>query len=209
MAISPDSFQKLSSSKKILIALLTIFVFMGVFVYVVYWPQRQELDGLKRELSQELEKLEKSKALQRENERFNAELQQTRQKLAEAVQALPTEREIPDLLKSISSLGKESQLEFTVFRPKPEEPQQLDYAKVPIELGIVGSYHNIGTFFDKVTKQPRIINVVDFNMSRAKEAKGIDVVIKTSCMLNTYRYVEKKEDGKKVEEKKSEKTTAR
>ena len=62
-------------------------------------------------------------------------------------------------------------LEFTLFRPKPEEPQQF-YAKVPIELTVVGSYHNTGTFFDKVGKLSRIINVVDFSMTR-RELKPI------------------------------------
>jgi len=72
----------------------------------------------------------------------------------------------------------------------------------------LGSYHNTGIFFDKVSKLPRIINVVDFNISRAKDVKGkgeTDILIKTSCLVNTYRFIEKKGEEKKSEEKKSEK----
>jgi type IV pilus assembly protein PilO len=119
---------------------------------------------------------------------------------------LPNEKEIPEILKTISSLGKESNLEFTLFRPKAEEPQQF-YAKVPIELVALGNYHNIGIFFDKVSKLPRIINVVDFSMTKAKDVKEMrgkdepQIMLKTSCMINTYRFIEKKSEEKKSEKK--------
>jgi type IV pilus assembly protein PilO len=128
------------------------------------------------------------------------------EELKTALTQLPNEKEIPEILKNISSLGKESNLEFTLFRPKPEEPQQF-YAKVPIELVVLGNYHSIGLFFDKVSKLPRIINVVDFNMTRAKDVKGkiseTENLVKTSCMINTYRFIEKKSEEKKSEEKKT------
>ncbi len=208
MAISMDSILKLSTSKKILILVVILCVITGVYYTSVFSPQQQELNAMKKELSKLVEEVEKSKAISRDLEKYKAQVEQMNKELAVALTQLPTEKEIPEILRNISSLGKESQLEFTLFRPKPDEPQQY-YAKVPIELSIVGSYHNTGTFFDKVSKQPRIINVVDFNMARVKDAKGReDVVVKTSCVLNTYRYLEKKSEEKKGKEKKSEKKTA-
>jgi type IV pilus assembly protein PilO len=73
---------------------------------------------------------------------------------------------------------------------------------------MVGTYHNTGLFFDRVSKLSRIINVVDFSMvrardpSRSRETGEDPILVKTTCMMNTYRFVEKK-----VEEKKSEKKT--
>ena len=208
MAISMDSILKLSTSKKVLILVALLCVITGAYFYSFFTPQQQELDTMKKELSKLVEDLDKSKAISRDLEKYKAQVEQMNKELAVALTQLPTEKEIPEILKNISSLGKESQLEFTLFRPKPDEPQQY-YAKVPIELSIVGSYHNTGTFFDKVSKQPRIINVVDFNMARVKDAKGRDdAAVRTSCVLNTYRYLEKKSEEKKGEGKKSEKKTA-
>jgi type IV pilus assembly protein PilO len=114
--------------------------------------------------------------------------------LTNALTQLPNEKEIPEILRNISSLGKESKLNFTLFRPKPEEPQQF-YARVPIELVFLGNYHNAGIFFDRVSKLPRIINVVNFNMIRAKDTekgKGEEeLLVRTSCLVNTYRFLEK------------------
>lgn len=209
MAVSMDSILKLSTSKKVLILVIVLCVITGVYFYSVFTPQQQELDALKKDLSKLVEELDRSKAISRDLEKYKAQVEQMNKELAVALTQLPTEKEIPEILRNISSLGKESQLEFTLFRPKPEDPQQY-YAKVPIELSIVGSYHNTGMFFDKVSKQPRIINVVDFNMTRVKEAKPReDVLVKTSCLLNTYRYLEKKSEEKKGEGKKSEKKTAK
>ena len=73
---------------------------------------------------------------------------------------------------------------------------------------MVGSYHNTGIFFDKVSKLPRIINVVDFNMTRLNVKGRDEATVRVSCLLNTYRYLEKKSEEKKGEGKTSEKKTA-
>jgi type IV pilus assembly protein PilO len=207
MALSMDSILKLSTSRKILILVVILCVITGVYFYSMFTPQKKELDAMKTELSKLVEELEKSKAIARDLEKYKAQVEQMNKELSVALTQLPTQKEIPEILKSISSLGKESQLEFTVFRPKPEDPQQY-YAKVPIELGIVGSYHNTGTFFDRVSKQPRIINVVDFNMTKLNMKGRDEATVRVSCVLNTYRYLEKKTEEKKGGEKKSEKKTA-
>ena len=204
---SVDAVLKKSTKTKVLITLVLGLIVVAIFGVLLLKPQYEERERLKAELSKLHKELEDSKRMAAELERYKAEVEKMNLELAAALTQLPTEKEIPEILRNISSLGKESNLEFTLFRPKPEEPQQY-YARVPIELTMVGSYHNTGMFFDRVSKQPRIINVVDFNMTRLKDAKTRgdvrdETVIRTTCLLNTYRYIEKKS-----EEKKSEKKTA-
>jgi type IV pilus assembly protein PilO len=205
MASKLDSISKLSTSKKVILLLVILGALTAAYYFVFYSPDQENLDRLTNELNQEKQKLSKSMAIHRDMQKFEEQVEKLNQELQVVRAQLPDEKEIPEILKNISSLGKESSLEFTLFRPKPEEPQPF-YAKVPIELSTVGSYHNTGMFFDKVSKLPRIINVVDFNMTRAKEVKGKgeeEVLVRTSCLLNTYRFIEQKS-----EEKKSEKKTA-
>jgi type IV pilus assembly protein PilO len=204
MASKLDSISNLSTSKKVLLLLVLLGALTAGYYLLLYSPNQETLGRLTNELNQEKQKLSKSMAIYRDMQKFEAQVETLNRELQEVRAQLPNEKEIPEILKNISSLGRESNLEFTLFRPKPEEPQPF-YAKVPIELSTVGSYHNTGMFFDRVSKLPRIINVVDFNMTRAKEVKGKgeeEVLVKTSCLLNTYRFIEKK-----TEEKKSEKST--
>jgi len=203
MALSIDSILKLSTQKKVLILVAILCVIAGLYLYAFFLPQQDTLKVARGELTRLAKELNESKAITRDLQKFKEQVQKLNEELKTALTQLPNEREIPEILKNISSLGKESNLEFTLFRPKPEEPQQF-YAKVPIELVALGSYHNIGIFFDKVSKLPRIINVVDFNMTRAKDVKGkseTEILVKTSCMINTYRFIEKKSEEKKSEKK--------
>jgi type IV pilus assembly protein PilO len=203
MALTMDSILKLPTPKKVLILVAILVAIAGLYLYALIIPMQDELKVAKRELSKLEQELNNSKAITRELPKFKEQVAKLNEELKNALTQLPNEKEIPEILKTISSLGKESGLEFTLFRPKPEAPQQF-YATVPIELVALGNYHNVGIFFDKVSKLPRIINVIDFNMARAKEIKGKGdpgLLLKTSCMINTYRFIEKKSEGKKSEKK--------
>jgi type IV pilus assembly protein PilO len=207
MALTVDSILKLPRSKKIMLLAVILLALTGVYYYFLYTPEKQDLDVLEAKYNTLAKQLQESKDIHRDLEKFEAEVAKLNEELAVVRTQLPDEKEIPDLLRNVSSLGKESNLEFILFRPKPEEPQQF-YAKVPIDLAVIGHYHDLGIFFDKVSKLPRIINVVDFNMTRAKDTKGKgevkdDSEVRSSCLLNTYRFVEKKPEEKKVEKKQS------
>ena len=197
-----ESIYKLPTPKKVLILAGIVCVIAGLYLYVFFLPWQDSMTVAKGELSKLTKELNESKAITRDLQKFKEQVDRLNEELKNALTQLPNEKEIPEILKSISSLGRESNLEFTLFRPKPEVPQQF-YAQVPIELTVLGSYHNIGIFFDKVSKLPRIINVVDFNMTRAnvKGRSESEVLVKTSCMINTYRFIEQKREEKKGEKK--------
>lgn len=205
MALTMDAVTKLSKTKKIALLAAIVCALVGLYAYLFFLPQKAELDALKGKLNTLKAKISESRTVERDLKTFKDQEAKLNLELTNALAQLPNEKEIPELLKNISTLGKESSLEFTLFKPKPEEPQQF-YAKVPIELVALGSYHNTGMFFDRVSKLQRIVNVVDFNMTRAKEVKGRegDVLVQSSCLVNTYRFVEKKPEEKKGPEKKGE-----
>jgi type IV pilus assembly protein PilO len=205
MAVTMDSMLKLSKGKKILILAVILCLLGGFYVKTFILPGREELSALQSQLDKAMKELNESKAITKDLETYRAQVKTLEEDLKNALKQLPNEKEIPEILKNISSLGKESQLEFALFRPKVEEPQQF-YAKVPIELTMIGTYHNTGLFFDRLSKLSRIINVVDFSMTRWKEPSrgretSDEVLLKTSAMLNTYRFVETKSEEKKTEKK--------
>ncbi|MGQ9645257.1 MAG: type 4a pilus biogenesis protein PilO [Thermodesulfobacteriota bacterium] len=210
MATTMDDIYKLPTSKKVAILIVLICVVIGLGAYTLVIPGWNELSASKNELNNKMRELNESKAIAKDLEKFKKQVEQLNLELTNALTQLPNEKEIPEILKNISTLGKESKLNFTLFRPKPEEPQQF-YAKVPIELIFLGNYHNTGIFFDKVSKLPRIINVVNFNMVRAKDQdkeKGksgdTEFSVRTSCLVNTYRFIEKSPEQIKSQKKKDE-----
>jgi len=207
MAIKMDAIYKLPTSKKVVILVVLICVVIGLYAYAFFIPQQNELSALKGELNNLARELNESKAIEKEFEKYKEQVKKLDAEFMNALTQLPNEKEIPEILRNISALGKESKLNFTLFRPKPEEPQQF-YARVPIELVFLGNYHNTGIFFDRVSKLPRIINVVNFNMVRARDqdkGKGeAELLVRTSCLVNTYRFIEKRAEETKSEEQKGE-----
>jgi type IV pilus assembly protein PilO len=209
MALTMDSILKLSNQKKILILVGLLCAIAGLYGYSFFLPLQDEIARLKAEDDKATREVHESEAITRELASFKVQVKNLTEELNRALAQLPNEKEIPEMLRNVSTLGKESNLEFTLFKPRPEDPRQF-YARVPIELTILGTYHNVGVFFDRVSKLPRIINVVDFNMTRAKDIKGRpegkdEILIKTSCLLNTYRFIEKKAEERKGDDKKGAK----
>ena len=78
-------------------------------------------------------------------------------------------------------------------------PPEPFYEEIPVGVTVMGTYQNILSFFEKVAKLPRIINVSDISMGDRKDVKGQGQVITASCTIKTYMFIDKKE---KVSEKK-------
>jgi type IV pilus assembly protein PilO len=212
MALTVDSILKLPRPKKVLLLAVVLCALAGLYLWRFFLPSQEQLSEAQRQGAKLENELNNSKAIARDLQKYNEQVAKLNEELKNALTQLPNEKEIPEILKTISSLGKESNLEFTLFKPRPEQPQQF-FANVPIDLVALGSYHNVGMFFDKVSKLPRIINVVDFNLTKAKDAKDLkgksenEILLRTSCMISTYRFIEQKSEVKKSETKVGPKKT--
>ena len=74
--------------------------------------------------------------------------------------------------------------------PKPVEPDKF-YEEIPVTVTISGRFHSTLSFFEKVAKLPRIINIESITMGDGAEVKGRGYVIKTNCVVKTYMFVDK------------------
>ncbi len=77
-------------------------------------------------------------------------------------------------------------------------PPEPFYEEIPVGVNVIGTFQNILSFFEKVAKLPRIINVSDITMGDRKDVKGREQFITASCTIKTYMFIDKKE---KVSEK--------
>ena len=59
------------------------------------------------------------------------------------------------------------------------------HSEWPIRLELDGTYHNLGSFFDRVSKFARIINISDV-IIRAKEAPELNLTITVECTATTF-----------------------
>jgi type IV pilus assembly protein PilO len=148
------------------------------------------MDGLEEKIAKAKKKAEKKEDL--ESELANAE-----KDLGLALRLLPTTSEIPNLLKNITKLGNDSNLEFILFSPAKEVPKEELYVEIPVNIQVRGVYHDVAMFFDKIGKLDRIVNIVNVNIIPIKPNSSI---LKTTCKALTYRFKEsKKAEGEQKE----------
>lgn len=69
--------------------------------------------------------------------------------------------------------------------------QERFYEEIPVKVSVNGSFPGTVSFFDKVAKLPRIMNVEDITMEGIKGG-GQKKTVHTSCTIKTYMFLEKK-----------------
>jgi type IV pilus assembly protein PilO len=188
LAITADDIVKLSPSKKLGILGGILAVIIALFVWQVIWPVYEQYDQKTVEYNKLKADLnEKKKAIQ-DLAKFQARLESLTRELVVMKAQLPDKKEIPELLKTISSLGRESGLTFLLFKPRPEVLKDF-YAEIPVEMQVEGGYHEVAKFFWQIGMLDRIVNVSNLDMGKATEDKG-QMQLTTSCLATTFRFVE-------------------
>lgn len=103
---------------------------------------------------------------------------------------LPDEKDVADLLRRIQGMATQSSLSIRGFSPQAVATRQM-YAEWPIGLQLDGTYHNLGSFLERVSKFPRIINVNDIHIKARSTATDADTIT-ANCTATTFVLVEPK-----------------
>lgn len=186
-----DKILKLPNKQKIGILVAVLVIEAIVLLYFLYLPKRKVLIDLKAQhqtLQAEVE--EKTKIannlpkIQKEYNDLNIELEK-------ALTELPNSKEIPSLLTSITSTGKNAGLDFLVFRPRPEAVKDF-YADVPVDITVYGSYYSVANFFAAVANLPRIVNIANVEFVEVKSVNN-RMMAKVNCLATTFRFLGKEE----------------
>ena len=115
---------------------------------------------------------------------FQAQVDQLEDRLASLTAVLPEQKDVADILRRIQTLATQSSLSIQRFTPQPTIQQTL-YAEVPFRLQAEGTYHNLGAFFDRISKFPRIINVSDISIRPSNDAASGTTIV-AECLATTF-----------------------
>lgn len=130
-----------------------------------------------------------SKAFQAANlEAYKEQMQEMEISFGALLKQLPSDTEVPGLLEDITRTGLGSGLEFEEIKLLPEAVQQF-YIELPIQIKVVGSYHDLATFVSGVASLPRIVTLHDFELVPV-EVGGVST-LRMSILAKTYRYNDK------------------
>lgn len=166
-------------------------VLAAYFIYPDLQQMKTQIAGLQDELASKNREISKGRAIEQRLPEFEREIATLKLKLEDVQQILPTDRETGDLLRWIKNLGDQSNLDLKSFAPGGLKPAEF-YNEFPIEMQVVGRYHDLGLFLDRVSKYSRIINVDNLRIGTAREPGK---TINASFTATTFVYSESEDQG--------------
>lgn len=159
----------------------------GGFYYFLYSYKLAEKNTLSAKLEELKNETAKKQRLVADLPRFRKEKEELDSQLKMALEQLPNEKEIANLLENISDAARGARLDILTFKPGKETPKGF-YAEVPIDMKIEGEYNSLISFFEKVAGLPRIVNMSNLNISSGKEAKG-EIVLSATFAATTFKFI--------------------
>ena len=161
-------------------------------------PKSQAITQLDEDISRLENELRIARIRANKIQQFRKEHATVKKRFEAALKLLPDQREIPQLLRSISAMGMDSNLEFQLISPQPENSREF-YMEIPVLLEIKGDYGSLTRFFNRVGRMDRIINIVNISM---KPKNPLSTRLLTKCTAITYRFkseadVQKEQKAKK------------
>lgn len=165
------------------VLLLIIGLFLG---YNFYLKDMQTELEQRRSEEQSLKDQFSAKAFQAANlDAYKVQMSEMEESFGTLLRQLPSDTEVPGLLEDITRTGLGSGLEFEEIKLQPEVAQQF-YIELPIQITVVGGYHDLATFVSGVASLPRIVTLHDFDIGLAEE-ESISK-LRMSILAKTYRY---------------------
>jgi len=189
MALTADTLIELPFQKKLIALVVVIVVILGLYLYLSYVPKRAEIQTKDDEINKLTNEKAEKEIIAANLDAFKKEYEKLDAKLAQAVKMLPNEREIPELLFSVSNLVEQSGLELEVFEPLPEVPQEF-YAEVPVSINVKGEFTQLAVFLDKLGKLHRIVNLTDLSVTKTDTQAGGFVALAAKGKITTYRFLQ-------------------
>lgn len=172
-----------------LLALVAILA--AVLVGAFFADTQTQIEDLERGEAEE--KKLKDDYLKKKQQAVNLDLhkQQLReidQSFGALLKQLPNRAQMDALLVDINQAGLGRGLSFELFRPAGGENVREFYAELPIQVRVVGTYHDMGAFASDVGQLSRIVTLNDVAITALK-----DGLLQMDVTARTFRYLDDEE----------------
>jgi len=160
-----------------------------------YFDTQNQLDRLESAERREQDLRTTFEGKQKKAANLNAykqQLAEMQESFGAMLRQLPDKTEVAALLVDVSQTGLASGLEFELFKPTGEVPRDF-YAELPIQIQVIGDYHEFGNFISGLAALPRIVTIHNITITpRSRKGGGStgDNPLTLHATAKTYRYLD-------------------
>ena len=202
-----DRILNLPRQQKLGLLIGVIILLLASDYFILYTRLSQQISDLEQSVEAAQREFDRKKALVANLPKLKEQKALLSGMLKEAIAQLPDQKEISELLASISNKARESGLDILLFRPRAENPKDF-YAEIPVDVVVRGEFHNVVGFFDEVGRLSRLVNINNIEMKSPKINQE-QVVVDTSTLVTTFRFLDEAERAKIAAEKAAKEKTAK
>ncbi|KFN51754.1 hypothetical protein N790_04155 [Arenimonas malthae CC-JY-1] len=168
-------------------------VIIGIAWYLFVSDQRVMLEKEERTEITLREEFQGKQGRAANLEPLKQQLAQMEVMLQQMLRQLPSKNEMPDLIVDISQTALAAGINNELFQPGAESQREF-YAEKPIQLRMVGTYHQFGAFVSGVASLPRVVIMTMHDIS-LQPRSGTDGTLVLSGTVKTYRYLDDEESN--------------
>lgn len=154
--------------------LLAGLIFGMAFLFY-FKPQNDKLKTLRAERIKVEQEVQNLKQKEKELNRIIADIAEMTAKLKTLEVNIPQRKETAEILRQIQQLAYDSRLDVLRFAPGNEINKDF-YAEWPIPIQVSGNYHNLGVFFDRLSKFNRVFTIDNFTIKSLTRQTDLSTV---------------------------------
>ena len=162
---------------------------IGAFLYYFEMPARDEITTKQTQLSAIRAEIQRGLTTANKLADFRAQVTDLEGRLSNLRAILPEEKDAQFLLRQLQTVAAQSNVTIKSFKPSPTVTKTM-HAEWPIALDLDGTYHNLATFFDRVGRFTRIVNISAVDI-KAKPLPEPNATISASCVATTFVLMDK------------------
>ena len=185
------AFGKLKWHVQVLIVLVVCGGALGGSWYYLLAPISEEIITKEQQAATLQAQVDKMRALEARYEQFKKETEVLAKRLDELKKILPQDKEIEQILSLVQQSARDAGLKIERGISKPVQERDV-FTEWPMEMQVLGTYHNLGEFLEKLRAMPRIVNVGKLRVEgrASKNEEGSPTTIGASYEATTFVYRE-------------------
>ena len=171
--------------------LVLLAVVVGIPVAAFFADTQSQIDELESGRNQETKLKEEYVGKKKQAVNLDLHRQQLREidtQFGALLRQLPNRSQMDALLVDINQAGLGRGLQFELFKPAPSENVREFYAELPIQVKVIGNYHDMGAFASDVGQLSRIVTLNDVSIQAGK-----DGILTMDAVARTFRYLDDEE----------------
>jgi type IV pilus assembly protein PilO len=178
-----------------LVFLLIGAVAFGLFYFMMYSGTQDQIKNLDMQIEELDRVIRTAEQKERKLPQLQAEVKRSEELLNKLKEILPESNEIASIIKRVESILYASRLKIQKWASPVERSHDI-YIQHQLSIEVDGTYHNLGVFFDQLSKIKKIFNVTMLAIKPGRK-KNSDYTINANFQASTYTYHEKKAVPKK------------